>query len=96
MRYKKAIEMTSEMIERLESGDVRLNAGQWVRWGKTLSRFIGVTPAGILWMEHSRHPKKTVFDPIRFNSSLSSYRKIMETNKKIRARRRAKQQQQKN
>ena len=76
MRFQPAIEMNIITITAIEKGTLQLQVGQWLRFGSTLSRYVGVTPSGALWIEHSRHPTKTVFEPARFKKLLSSYRSL--------------------
>jgi len=66
MRYRKTIEMTTENIAALENGTLVLQCGQWVRFGSTLSRYVGRTAAGSLWMAHSSRPDKTIFNMEKF------------------------------
>ena len=79
MKFQPAIDMNLETLKQLEEGTLRLQVGQWVRFGTTLSRYVGRTPAGALWMEHSRHPSKTVYEPARFQALLDAYRQLWAT-----------------
>ena len=74
--YTEAIELTSEIVAALESGELRLRTGQWIKQGATLSRWVGVSPSGVLWMEHSRSPDKTVFSSVRFGLMVQGYKRI--------------------
>ena len=66
MRYKEAIDMTNDMIKKLEDGKIKLQSGQWVRFGFTLSRYIGRTKSGSLWMIHSACPLVTSISHKRY------------------------------
>ena len=76
MKYKKTVDMTNETIITLENGTMKLQTGQWVRFGKTLSRYIGRTPAGSLWMVHSTNPHKTTFNMGKFQRMNTRYKKL--------------------
>ena len=53
--YVKTINITDELHARLESGEVRLRAGQWVTypWSTRPSRWVGTTASSkSLWVVH--------------------------------------------
>ena len=54
MRFQKAIQMTSDIIEKLEDGEIALQSGQWVVFGSKKSRYVGRTNSGCLWIVHSQ------------------------------------------
>jgi len=76
MRYRKTIEMTTENIVALENGTLVLQCGQWVRFGSTLSRYVGRTSAGSLWMVHSSNPQKTDFNTLKFKRMVERYKNL--------------------
>jgi len=61
MQYQKTITITSEIIERLENGELTIQSGQWVQIPNILrkSRFVGITKSGSLWIVHSGTKKIT-------------------------------------
>ena len=77
MKYQKTIDMTTETIAALENGTMKLQCGQWVRFGSTLSRYIGRTSVGGLWMVHSTNPHKTIFNMGKFQRMNKRYKKLI-------------------
>lgn len=77
MKYQKTIDMTTETIAALENGTMTLQCGQWVRFGATLSRYIGRTSAGSLWMVHSTRPDKTIFNMGKFQRMNTRYKNLI-------------------
>lgn len=62
MKYTKSIIMTPDKIDKLESGEMTIQVGQWVQFNDNKkSRFVGVTPSGSLWFSHSRKHKNLYF-----------------------------------
>jgi hypothetical protein len=61
MRFQKAIDLWSPDGERVLSGQLKLQCGQWVRCGSDrLSRFVKSTGRSI-WVAHpQRTPKETL------------------------------------
>lgn len=59
MKYQKTITITSETLEKLENGELRIQAGQWVKIESTRrkSRFVGITKSGSLWIVHAGNKK---------------------------------------
>jgi len=76
MKYQNTIEMTNETILGLENGTMTLQCGQWVRFGATLSRYIGRTSVGALWMVHSTNPYQTVFNLRKFQRMNQRYKNL--------------------
>jgi hypothetical protein len=62
MRFQKAINLwAGNNIERLISGQLILQAGQWVYCGNTkASRFCGVTPSGVIVAAHPEGKEQVV------------------------------------
>ena len=68
--------MTTETIQALENGTMKLQCGQWVRFGSTLSRYVGRTVVGALWMVHSTRPDKTIFNMGKFQRMNKRFKKM--------------------
>ncbi len=77
MRYQKTVEMTTETILALENGTMNIQCGQWVRFGSTLSRYVGRTSAGSLWIVHSTRPDQTIFNMGKFQRMNKRYKKLI-------------------
>ena len=59
MKYQKTITLTSEALEKLENGELTIQAGQWVQIEgiRRKSRFVGITKSGSLWIVHAGNKK---------------------------------------
>lgn len=72
MRFQKAIDLwAGSNIERLISGQLILQPGQWVYCGNSkASRFCGVTPSGVIVAAHPQGSDQVV-DDVRFQECLT-------------------------
>lgn len=52
--YVPTIEVGTEEHDRLANHEMDLTPGQWfkVEWADNPSRFVGVSPAGVIWATH--------------------------------------------
>lgn len=72
MKFKKALNLwAGNNIERLISGELILQPGQWVFCGNSkASRFCGVTPSGVIVAAHPQGSDQVV-DRVTFNDCLT-------------------------
>jgi len=59
MQYSSTITITENMLDKIESGELKIKGGQWVQyaWLNKKSRFVGVTKSGSVWVVHSGYGK---------------------------------------
>tara|TARA_Y100000593_G_scaffold89203_1_gene172986 strand:+ start:114 stop:344 length:231 start_codon:yes stop_codon:yes gene_type:complete len=55
MKYQKTIYVDMETLEKLETGEIKIQCGQWIQlaWLNKPSRWAGLTNSGSIWALHS-------------------------------------------
>ena len=54
MRFQKLVYIDDVKYDKLLSGEIKLQAGQWIQlaWNLFPSRWVGITDSGSLWAVH--------------------------------------------
>jgi len=58
--FKPTIKLTVEDVDKLHSGEMTMQRGQWFQlpWSDTPSRWVGRTPSGSIWAVHTYRNKQ--------------------------------------
>lgn len=58
MRFQPALLITNDNYDKIVSGEIKLQCGQWIYLWDTSSksRFVGITKGGTFWATHTTKP----------------------------------------